>query len=190
MKRLFGYIALLWMVSCAEHKQETIILYRSVSAKDISVKQDVVYLDGALFSGMLYELEPETGDTVLLAAYHNGLLHGRVKKWYANGQLMEERSYSDGQKNGMQTGLWENGIPKFKFMAKADAYEGELKEWTVDGKLIHLANFKDGLEEGVQKLWYDNGKIRANYVIKNGRRYGLLGTKNCKNVSDSIFIVQ
>jgi antitoxin component YwqK of YwqJK toxin-antitoxin module len=190
MKKLSIYIAMLWMISCVEDKQEIVTLYRSVSAKDISVKQDVVYNDGALFTGVLYELEPETLDTILVAAYLNGLLHGRVKKWYANGQLMEERSYTDGQKNGMQTAFWENGNPKFAFMAKADAYEGELKEWTVDGKLIHLANFKAGQEEGVQKLWYDNGKIRANYVITNGRRYGLLGTKNCKNVSDSIFIVQ
>jgi antitoxin component YwqK of YwqJK toxin-antitoxin module len=53
-----------------------------------------------------------------------------------------------------------------------------------------LAHFKDGQEEGSQKLWYDNGKIRANYVIIKGKRYGLLGTKNCKNVSDSIFVVK
>ncbi|MCX6338150.1 MAG: toxin-antitoxin system YwqK family antitoxin, partial [Bacteroidetes bacterium] len=69
-------------------------------------------------------------------------------------------------------------------------YEGELSEWTFDGKLIHLAHYIDGQEEGSQKLWYDNGKIRANYVIIKGKRYGLLGTKNCKNVSDSIFIVK
>ena len=29
---------------------------------------------------------------------------------------------------------------------------------------------------------------KSNYFIKNDRRYGLLGTKNCENVSDSIFI--
>lgn len=65
-----------------------------------------------------------------------------------------------------------------------------MKEWSFDGKLSHLGNFENGQEEGSQKMWYDTGKIRANYVIKNGKRYGLLGTKNCKNVSDSIFIVK
>jgi antitoxin component YwqK of YwqJK toxin-antitoxin module len=48
-------------------------------------------------------------------------------------------------------------------------------------------NYQKGHEEGEQKWWYDNGKIKANYIIKDGRRYGLLGTKNCINVSDSIF---
>ena len=32
----------------------------------------------------------------------------------------------------------------------------------------------------------NNPYEEINYVIKNNRRYGLLGTKNCINVSDSI----
>jgi antitoxin component YwqK of YwqJK toxin-antitoxin module len=48
-------------------------------------------------------------------------------------------------------------------------------------------NYKKGHEDGQQQWWYDNGKIKANYIIKNGRRYGLRGTKKCINVSDSIF---
>jgi len=56
-----------------------------------------------------------------------------------------------------------------------------------EGKLISYHNFKNGYEEGSQKVWYDNGKIKSNYTIKNGRRYGLLGTKNCINVKDSVF---
>ena len=83
-----------------------------------------------------------------------------------------------------------NGVlnKKFEFVANDDTYEGEMKQWNVDEQLIHLANFKNGQEEGSQKLWYDNGKIRANYVIIKGKRYGLLGTKNCRNVSDSIIV--
>jgi antitoxin component YwqK of YwqJK toxin-antitoxin module len=103
---------------------------------------------------------------------------------------MELRNYSKGQKNGVQIAYWENGNKRFQFMAQNDAYEGELKEWDYSGTLFHLAHFINGQEAGEQKLWYDNGKIRANYVIINGKRYGLLGTKNCKNVSDSIFVVK
>ena len=103
---------------------------------------------------------------------------------------MEQRNYLNGRKNGKQIAYWENGNKKFEFIAKDDAYEGEMKEWNIEGKLIHLANFKNGQENGTQKMWYDNGKIRANYVIIDGKRYGLLGTKNCRNVSDSIFVVK
>jgi antitoxin component YwqK of YwqJK toxin-antitoxin module len=103
---------------------------------------------------------------------------------------MEIRHFVNGAKNGRQTAFWENGHKRFDFFAKNDAYEGELREWDIHGHLFHLAHFVNGQEEGVQKLWYENGKIRANYITIKGRRFGLLGTKNCKNVSDSIFIVK
>ena len=113
-----------------------------------------------------------------------------TKKYFPNKQLMEYREFVNEMKNGKQVAYWDNGNKRFEFVAKDDAYEGELKEWDYNGKLFHLAHYKNGQEEGVQKLWYENGKIRANYVIINGRRFGLLGTKNCKNVSDSIFVVK
>ena len=110
-----------------------------------------------------------------------------VKKYYPNNQLMEIREFRNDMKNGKQIAYWDNGNKRFEYTAKNDVNEGKLMEWDYNGKLFHLAHFKDGQEEGVQKLWYENGKIRANYIILKGRRYGLLGTKNCKNVSDSIF---
>lgn len=111
-----------------------------------------------------------------------------IKKYFPNHQLMEYREYRNEMKNGKQIAYWDNGNKRFEYNALDDAYEGELKEWDYSGKLFHLAHYKNGREDGLQKLWYDNGTIRANYIIRNGRRYGLLGTKNCKNVSDSIFI--
>ena len=121
------------------------------------------------------------------------LLEGKlviVQKKYPNGQLMEYREFRNNMKNGKQIAYWDNGNKRFEYIAKNDVSEGELKEWDFNGKLFHLAHYKNGQEEGVQKLWYENGKIRANYIILQGRRYGLLGTKNCKNVSDSIFVIK
>jgi antitoxin component YwqK of YwqJK toxin-antitoxin module len=112
------------------------------------------------------------------------------KKYYPNKQLMEYREFRNEMKNGKQIAYWENGKKRFEFVAVDDVYEGELREWDYNGNLFHLAHYKNGQEEGEQKLWYENVKIRANYVILNGRRFGLLGTKNCKNVSDSIFVIK
>ncbi len=160
------------------------------SNNDISEKNDIVFWKGKNYNGYLYLLNPENADTLILEGYVDGLLNGVCKKWYTNKQLMEERVYSEGRKSGKQVAYWANGNKRFEFIALKDAYEGEMKEWTEDGRLFHLAHYVNGQEEGVQKLWYDNGKIRANYVIINGKRFGLLGTKNCKNVSDSIFVVK
>ena len=132
----------------------------------------------AFLSACLSEPKQEKGKLVV------------YRKYFPNKQLMEYREFRNEMKNGKQIAYWDNGKKRFEFNAVNDAYEGELKEWDYNGNLIHLAHYKNGVEEGEQKMWYQNGKIRANYVIIKGRRFGLLGTKNCKNVSDSIFAIK
>lgn len=176
------------MIACNEqHPKEQFI---DASSSAVSLINDVVIYQGDKFTGYLFQLAPNHMDTLSLAAYRDGVLDGVSKKWFDNKQLMEMREFKMGKKNGPQIAFWENGNKRFEFIAKEDAYEGEMKEWAIDGSLFHLANFINGQEEGVQKLWYENGKIRANYVVIKGRRYGLLGTKNCKNVSDSVFAIK
>jgi antitoxin component YwqK of YwqJK toxin-antitoxin module len=165
-------------------------IFVSSKSKELVIASDTAFVNNKPFSGYIYELDSATNDLIKSSAYRKGLLSGTTKKWYKGYRLMEERHYLKGAKNGKQIAFWENGKKKFEFMAKNDAYQGELKEWNVNGDLIHLGTYRDGQEEGPQKMWYDNGKIRANYIIRKGKRYGLLGTKNCVNVSDSIFVVK
>lgn len=198
MKFFSFFLLFLLMNSCAEKNSEELVfksetipkIFKDKNTENFTLKSDTLFLNNQKFSGYLFELNSNKTDTLSSESYFDGLQSGKSKKWYDNKQLMELRNYYQGKKNGKQIAYWENGDKKFEFTAINDACEGEMKEWNSDGKLIHLANYKDGQEEGTQKLWYDNGKIRANYVILNGKRYGLLGTKNCKNVSDSVFVVK
>lgn len=189
MKILFYTFLLLLAFSCTKKESKVPDIFQLKSSNAVTQNNDVLYWKKKKFSGYCFELNSKN-DTLLLEGYVNGLLHGFCKKWYPNKQLQEVRFYKNGKKDGKQMGYWENGNKRFSFFCSNEAYEGELKEWTFDGKLIHHGHYENGQEEGSQKLWYNNGKIRANYVIIKGKRYGLLGTKNCKNVSDSIFIVQ
>ena len=108
------------------------------------------------------------------------------KTYFPSGQIREIRYIQNGVRQGLQTAFWENGKKRFQYTAVNDAYEGELQEWAENGQLFHLAHYKNGQEDGVQKMWHANGKIRSNFVIINGRRYGLLGTKNCKNINEKL----
>lgn len=173
------------MYGCG-HTASDLTYVRSNSA-ELSSKHECLYYKNEKFDGVIFDIDPITKDTIFVETYSDGLLHGISRKWFSKDHLMEQREYAKGQKHGKQTAFWENGNKRFEYTAVNDVCEGEMKEWTVEGNLFHLANYVKGQEEGTQKLWYENGKIRANYVIVNGRRYGLLGTKNCKNVSDSIF---
>ncbi|MEY3444268.1 MAG: hypothetical protein RLZZ519_2549 [Bacteroidota bacterium] len=152
----------------------------------LHTRQDTLFQDQVKFSGSVIALFPTTKDTAYVMPYQAGVLHGISRKWHRSGNLMEYREYANGKKNGPQISFWETGRPRFAFVAVNDGYEGELREWDAHGRLSHLGHFVDGQESGEQKMWYENGKIRSNYVMRNGRRYGLLGTKNCENVTDSI----
>lgn len=162
------------------------LVYTKQSSQDIFIWDEIVYVNDKKYTGILYKLFVNNYDSFFIAEYKKGRLDGCSKKWYSNKQPMEIRCYKEGKKNGKQISYWQNGNKRFEFSAKEDTYEGTLMEWTYTGKLIHLANYVNGHEEGTQKLWYDNGQIRANYVMRNGKRYGLLGTQNCKYVSDNI----
>jgi len=108
------------------------------------------------------------------------------KMYFASGKVREIRHIKKGVRQGLQTAYWENGQKRFEYTAVNDAYEGELKEWAENGQLFHLAHYKNGQEDGIQQMWHANGKIRSNYVIIQGRRFGLLGTKNCKNINEKL----
>ena len=167
----------------------TSISTKQVNAVDTTLKimNGVMYENGQLFTGTVYTLHPGTKDTAELANYFQGKENGEWKKFYAPGALKEKREFTNGKKTGEYIAYWENGNKKLDYLFDDDEYEGTCREWNTDGMLIREMNYKKGHEEGEQKMFYDNGSTRSNYIIVKGRRYGLLGTKNCINVSDSVF---
>jgi antitoxin component YwqK of YwqJK toxin-antitoxin module len=158
-----------------------------VNASDtlLNSHQDTIYYGNVFFTGYRYELYPD-GDTAVLESFFNGVEEGVQRKWYPGNLLAEERFYINGKKEGTHHGWWPNGNPKFEFAAVNNEYKGEFKEWYVSGLLGKQFHYRNGQEEGSQRLWWDNGTVRANYVIKHGKKYGLIGLKACINPYDSV----
>ena len=188
-------LTLIFFFSCKNEENKIIfpkelkkvpLVYKYASNYSFEMHQDTLYFNNKKFSGIQYSLY-EGRDTAFIKPYLKGLEEGITKKWHSNKQLAEERLYIDGKKEGIHKGWWENGNIKFEFEVSNDEYTNEFREWNNNGLLIKHFHYKNGQENGSQKLFYENGKVKANYVILNGKRHGLLGTKNCKNVSDSIF---
>lgn len=160
-------------------------IYLSMSSNEITWNQDTLYCRGKKYSGYAYTLYPGN-DTASVFGYWQGLQEGVAKKWHANRRLAEYRTYVSGKKEGIHTAWWPNGGPKFMFAVSNDAYTVDLKEWNSEGVLVKWFHYKNGQEMGSQKLWWDDGSIRANYVIRNGKKYGLIGVKLCSNPYDSL----
>ncbi|MBX9732812.1 MAG: hypothetical protein K2X37_02030 [Chitinophagaceae bacterium] len=151
------------------------------------IQEGKLFWQNKPFTGILYSLDTVTKDTIEIVCFKEGKEEGEWKQFYASGKLKEQRFFKDGKKVGKLASWWPNGNKKWEYYFEDGEYQGECKEWNPQGLLVKRMNYNKGYEEGLQQFYYDNGKVKANYFMKEGRRYGLLGTKNCVNVSDSIF---
>jgi antitoxin component YwqK of YwqJK toxin-antitoxin module len=179
------YLPLLFLIISGSCKQpvQSVVPNQYKSQNSITaVRGGITYVDGQPYNGWLYLLAPGTADTILLESYWKGKQQGLSKKWYAPGQLMEERYYEAGKKTGQHKGWWLNGQQRFLYHFAADEYEDLQEEWGPTGQRYRSMHYKAGHEEGLQQMWKADGKIVFNYEVKNGRAYGLTGTKNCTNV--------
>jgi antitoxin component YwqK of YwqJK toxin-antitoxin module len=158
-----------------------------IHSKDsfLLMHQDTVFFQDKKFSGTIFSLHPN-GDTSMTAHYFNGLEQGLFKKWYPNKQLAESRFYHAGKKIGKHIGFWEDGKPKFEFYFTKGEHDGIANEWYANGQAYKAFHYTMGYENGSQKMWWENGVLRANYVVKQGRRYGLIGLKLCMTPQDSL----
>lgn len=152
----------------------------------IQTREGISYVRNKSISGFVFSVNAQ-GDTIFKVPFLRGKENGRALFFYSKNRLREERFFVNGWKEGTHRGWYENGQAMFEYHFHDDVFEGSYKEWFPNRKLFRNMNYEKGQESGVQQSWYVTGKIKTNYIIKNDRRYGLLGTKNCKNVSDSLF---
>jgi antitoxin component YwqK of YwqJK toxin-antitoxin module len=177
----------LWLAACEPYRQphkavaEIPGIFVNQGMEILQTKEGKLYYNNQPFSGWRYELYANR-DTALLVPFFQGKEQGLARQWYSNGQLREERYYEQGEKTGEHRGWWENGKQRFLYHFQHDAFEGTQQEWNEAGLLYRSTNYKAGKENGLQQMWRNDGSVVANYVVRNGRNYGLTGVKNCKSV--------
>jgi antitoxin component YwqK of YwqJK toxin-antitoxin module len=162
------------------------VSYIDANQVPVQARAGITYRENQPISGVLFATDAQ-GDTVFRVPFLKGKENGIAKFFYPGNRLREERLFVNGWKEGTHRGWYETGKHRFEYHFRDDLFEGSYKEWFPNGKPFRNMNYEKGQESGVQQIWYSTGKIKTNYIIKNDRRYGLLGTKNCKNVADSVF---
>lgn len=153
------------------------------TSAELELENGVLHHKNVPFNGTLVSKYDEASNKMQLQ-YVNGRKDGVEKKWHYNGELAQERFYSKGIKIENHSGWWEDGTKKFEYhFNEKGEYHGSRKEWYANGQLVRDFNYSNGKEIGSQRMWADNGKIRANYEVKNGERFGLIGLKKCYTVN-------
>lgn len=111
--------------------------------------------------------------------YRNGKLDGVMRGWYENGAIEFERQYRDGEENGEHRGWYADGARRFVYHYAHGLSEGEQRQWFDNGLPLTWFNHVRGHEVGLQRMWNADGTIRSSYAVRDGKRYGLVGSMGC-----------
>jgi hypothetical protein len=139
----------------------------------------------AAWSGVLTDRDPSSGERTETPIV-DGEVHGVVKAWFANGARMYERRFRRGRESGLHEGWYADGRAHFRYEYANGVLEGEALEWYPNGAMYREFHYRAGHEEGAQRMWFPNGAARANYVMRDGRRFGLPGSKGCTGSDSTI----
>jgi len=175
-------LTLLMMSSCSMEKtpatKGTTIFFNN---PDLMIHSDSTHLlNDKLFTGTIIS-STKPGKNELIKEVKNGKLHGQHKVWTAEQVLRTDKSYINGLEHGSQKGYHTNGNLSYAYSAKNGKRVGEYQEYYPNGTL-QIERFYEAGVQVSNKIVGIDGKVIANYVLKDGRYYGPLGSSNCISV--------
>lgn len=149
-------------------------------------KNGLQFASGKLFSGYIVE-KSSNGTIHSKQGFLNGKAEGVATRFYENGKIQELRYFTANHKTGKHEGFYPDGSLKFEYYFENDLPVGVHKEFYENGQLFALSTFNSvGQPEGLQQQFFESGKVKANYTLKNGRRYGLMGAKGCMGENEKV----
>lgn len=175
-----------WKSVSEVHKKENeiVIPALTVDITDTALRfsDGYYYFRKKLFSGVIVEYD-SYNNIHRRTGYWQGKEEGVACTYYPGGSLCEERHYHAGEKDGVHTGWWENGNLRFEYHFLNGGYDGDWKEWYSNGQVYKFLHYTKGIDEW-GKGWRENGKLYMSYVMKDGRRYGLINPNLCYTVKN------
>jgi antitoxin component YwqK of YwqJK toxin-antitoxin module len=148
-----------------------------VDADRLTVAGGVASLGAAPFTGVAVARRMDGGTRA--TGYVRGRRDGADTAWYASGRVAEVRWWAHDRETGRHRGWWPDGRPRFDFTYVDGRLEGRAAEWFANGRPYRELHYAAGHESGSQRMWFADGTLRASYVVRDGRRYGLMGAKGC-----------
>lgn len=145
-------------------------------------KNGIYFYNNNLFSGFIKERYANNA-IHHITGYANGKEEGWQQTFFDDGKPEEKRFYHNGEKDSVHTGWWQNGNKRFEYHFTNGAYNGDYKEWYVTGEPLKQIHYTNGVDEW-GKGWRQNGKLYMNFVMKDGRRYGLNNSNLCYTIKN------
>lgn len=177
------FMTSLLLTSCYDGSQEKISIF--INDPNLSIRDSVYVYGGEMFNGLIWTAtDPSLNE--LLVEVTDGKLHGQYKKWFPGGSKPQmHKVYFQGEEHGPQKGWHTSGHLSYEYTTNHGHRTGLYREYYPSGKLQIERQYLDG-QEMSQKILDPNGEILVNYVLKDGRYYGLMGSSECFTVDADV----
>ena len=134
--------------------------------------EDGILIDSGTFKngerdGLTEQFYNDIGKLRVSANYKNGVLDGKFKAYYPNGNLQGEVIYKNGEMNGEYKEYNENKSIRLFGNYKNNLQDGEWKSYLEDGTLESIINYKAGELHGIKEDYYKNGNVWTRQEFKN-----------------------
>jgi antitoxin component YwqK of YwqJK toxin-antitoxin module len=186
-KAITPTLLIICLLNCSSSIHKSFLMIKSDSPS-IKLYGKYLYLDDNIMEGIVVE-HYASGEMKRQSKYKNGLLNGPVITWYPEGNRESVRFYNEGEKDGVHTSWWPNGNMRFEYQFSNGLYHGTFKEWYQNGKPLHVFKYNHGAEVSAIG-WRDNGKTYINFIVRNGKKYGLTNARLCYSLKEEQGIYQ
>ena len=102
----------------------------------------------------------------------NGVMHGPIRKYYANGNRSTEGNYDKGKTDDIWSWWYEDGKKKSKGSYKKGKQTGSWSWWHENGDRAREGDFLNGRKAGQWTSWYDNGRKSEEGLYFNDQKNG------------------
>jgi antitoxin component YwqK of YwqJK toxin-antitoxin module len=187
MQRIIIYITLvgLLFVGCNEQKPVSPgTLSINITDPGLKLINAVWLYNGVAYNGEIREIYPG-GTLKSIQQVKDGKQDGIYATYYPDGNPETRRWYREGEKDGLHTGWWPAGSKRFEYHFNNGNYNGLFTDWYQDGKMLQQILYDNG-QQVSGKGWREDGKLFLNFVVKNGRYYGLMNSNLCYSLKDQV----
>lgn len=106
-------------------------------------------------------------------SYSSKKLNGISKYYSKDGKLEKEQTYKDDVLNGLSVVYYKNGSPKSKQNYQAGKLNGVSTFYLENGIIEKEQTYKNNIKNGISKIYYPDGKLKSEAMIINNQLNGL-----------------
>lgn len=150
-----------------------------------AMSEGKLFYNGKAFTGKMRSKNPVLEEEYV-TSYKNGLEDGEYTAKGKNGQLLEQRYFVQGEKQGVHMSWFPNGQPRLYSEFDKGKYINDRWAWYENGQPYTYEKYDSTGKILASKVWSKTGQIYMNIAFsKTGASLGMPGGKLCEPIKNS-----